>query len=200
MEQIWLTYIRRAEKTAIIHDGKKKVHFKFPDGNEMAEEYSMETNVLLRRAWKRNDFLHRENEWEVEVGDPETKYKQLETIGIQENCNNPYIVCRITKNNIEWRIRNLPYPIETYSVTADPENKCIIVRTSNKKYFKRIPVHDLARINVAPVQKNISFSHKFNTLIIAYKKPRELLEFEKTILEELKSVKVIKEPLMTLGL
>lgn len=76
------------------------------------------------------------------------------------------MVCRITKNNIEWRIRNLPYPIETYSVLAEPENKCIVVRTSNKKYFKRILVHDLARINVVPDQGNIEFSHKFNTLII----------------------------------
>ena len=78
----------------------------------------------------------------------------------------PYVVYRITKNNIEWRIRNLPYSIETYSVTAEPENKCIVVRTANKKYFKRIPVHDLARINVLLDQRSIEFSHKFNTLII----------------------------------
>lgn len=36
--------------------------------------------------------------------------------------------------------------------------------------------------------------------MLQYKKPQELLEFEKYILEELKSVKVIKEPLMSLGL
>lgn len=68
--------------------GKRKVHYKFPGGNEMAEEYSMDTNVLLRRAWKRNDFLCRENEWEIEVGDPEAKNTQLEAIGIRENCSN----------------------------------------------------------------------------------------------------------------
>lgn len=65
----------------------------------MAEEYSMDTDVLLRRAWKRNDFLHRENEWEIEVGDPENKYKQLETIGIQENCNNVRHMYRFKLNS-----------------------------------------------------------------------------------------------------
>ena len=36
--------------------------------------------------------------------------------------------------------------------------------------------------------------------MLQYKKPRELKEFEKSLLEELKSVKAIKEPLMSLGL
>lgn len=73
---------------------------------------------------------------------------------------------RITKTNIEWRIRNLSYPVETYSVTADPDARCLIIRTTNKKYFKKIQVEELDRVNLCPEQKNIDFSHKYNTLII----------------------------------
>lgn len=73
---------------------------------------------------------------------------------------------RITKTNIEWRIRNLPYPIEVYSVSVNPDQKCLVVRTSNKKYFKNIPIEELNRCNLLPKQANISISHQFNTLII----------------------------------
>ena len=34
----------------------------------------------------------------------------------------------------QWRIRNLPYPLEVYSVTVDDDKYSMIIRTSNKKY------------------------------------------------------------------
>lgn len=78
----------------------------------------------------------------------------------------PILMRRNTRINLEWRIRNLPYPIETYSVAANAEEKCIIVRTTNKKYFKRLEIPELERIGITPVQANVEYSHKFNTLII----------------------------------
>lgn len=71
----------------------------------------------------------------------------------------------MTKSALEWRIRNLSYPKDVYSVTAE-EDETITVRTSNKKYFKKIVVPDLERIGLKPKQENISFSHRFDTLII----------------------------------
>jgi hypothetical protein len=38
-----------------------------------------------------------------------------------------------TRDTFEWRVRNLPYPPEVYSVTVDQEQRQIVVRTSNKK-------------------------------------------------------------------
>lgn len=35
----------------------------------MVEEYSLDTGVLLRRAWKRNKELRGEAVWDIEVGD-----------------------------------------------------------------------------------------------------------------------------------
>ncbi|KAK9509561.1 hypothetical protein O3M35_006850 [Rhynocoris fuscipes] len=188
----WLSQIRNAEKTSLIQDGKRKVHYKFQNDVEMAEEYNMETNILTRRAWKRGGALRKTGIWEVEVGDPDPVI-QSNDIGIKENSNSPYIVKRITKTNIEWRIRNLPYPIETYSVTADEASRAIIVRTTNKKYYKKINVEELERVNLPPVQKNIDFTHKFNSLIITYKKPPEVLDLERKVLEELKNVKTITD-------
>lgn len=77
----------------------------------------------------------------------------------------PFITQRITKTALEWRIRNLPYPNNVYSVTAEKDNT-ITVRTSNKKYFKKLKVLDLERIGLKPEQERISFKHQYNTLII----------------------------------
>lgn len=81
-------------------------------------------------------------------------------------CFQPYIIKRITSTALEWRIRNLSYPIDVYSVLADPDNKCIIVKTSNKKYYKKITIPELERVNLVPDQKRIEYTYKFGTLII----------------------------------
>lgn len=74
---------------------------------------------------------------------------------------------RLTKACIEWRIRNLPYGIENYAVTIDNNDHSIVVRTLNKKFFKRIPVPDLQRLGLLLEQDKLVVSHKYNTLIIS---------------------------------
>lgn len=79
----------------------------------------------------------------------------------------PILSKRITRNNIEWRIRNLPYPLEIYNVTADESKNAIVVRTTNKKYFKEIYVPELSRCGLLPSQDAITLAHQHNTLIIS---------------------------------
>ncbi|XP_015520020.1 protein DPCD [Neodiprion pinetum] len=189
----WLKAVQEAKKTAIIQDGKRKVHFMMGDGKEMVEEYHLDTNVLTRRAWREKGKLGQDVGWAVEVGDPDPKpLDNLEVSGIRESSNTPIISRRITKVSLEWRIRNLPYPKDVYSVTAE-NDKTITVRTSNKKYFKKISVPDLERVGLKPEQERISFTHQFNTLIITYKKPPLLIDLEKTILQEILQLKTRKE-------
>lgn len=59
----------------------------------------------------------------------------------------------------------MPYPQNVYSVTAEDDNT-ITVRTTNKKYFKKIIVPDLERAGLKVVQDRISFTHQYSTLII----------------------------------
>jgi hypothetical protein len=49
----------------------------------------------------------------------------------------------ILNDCFEWRVRNLPYPKPTYAVTLEQSDRKIVVRTSNKKYYKRIAIEDL---------------------------------------------------------
>ncbi|KYQ48263.1 Protein DPCD [Trachymyrmex zeteki] len=184
----WLKIIQNARKTAVIEDGKRKVHFLMEDGKEMVEEYSTDTNVVVRRAWKQKNGFGTNIGWMVEVGDPELKQNNIEIYGIEESSNTvfnfllqPIITRRITKASLEWRIRNLSYPESVYSITAEHDGT-MTVRTSNKKYFKKIKIPDLERIGLKPEQERISFRHQYNTLIITYKKPPQLLDVEKKIL------------------
>lgn len=65
--------------------GNKKVHYTFPKGSEMVEEYNMDTHVVTRRAWKVNKRFADEPEWEVEIGDPNSLPTNLRSkLDIQE--------------------------------------------------------------------------------------------------------------------
>ncbi|XP_031841132.1 protein DPCD [Nomia melanderi] len=187
----WLNLVKSAQKTAIVENGKRKVHFLLDDGRELVEEYHLETNVLVRRAWKETSNFGQKIGWNIEVGDPEPRQNNIEVYGIQESSNNPIISRRITKTSLEWRIRNLPYPQNVYSVNAEDDGT-ITVRTTNKKYFKKIIVPDLERIGLKPEQDRISYTHQYNTLIITYKKPPALLDIEKQVLNEVLQVKTSK--------
>lgn len=191
----WLSQLRNAKKSCLVENNLKKIHYHLSNGQEMVEEYNLDTNVLTRRAWKRKTELKNEDQWDIEVGDPNPVYNTNENIMIKENSNQPFVSRRYTKTSLEWRIRNLPYPIETYSVTVDLDDKCLTVRTTNKKYFKRLFIPDLERLGLSPEQQNVSYSHKFNTLIINYKKPKEFLEFEKQLWNELSSLKMNDQPM-----
>ncbi|XP_015117135.1 protein DPCD [Diachasma alloeum] len=188
----WLNVLQKAKKTAIIQDGTRKVHFLLEDGRELVEEYNLETNVVTRRAWREKGKLGQDVGWVVEIGDPEPqKEDNLEISGIRESSSAPFVSRRITKTGLEWRIRNLPYSKEVYSITAD--DGALTVRTTNKKYFKKLNIPDLERVGLKPEQDRISFTHQFNTLVITYKKPPALLDLEKKILNEVMNLKASRE-------
>ncbi|KAK0079493.1 hypothetical protein PV325_001200 [Microctonus aethiopoides] len=180
--EMWLKTLQDAKKTAIIQDGK-----------ELVEEYNTSTNVVTRRAWREKDKLGQNVEWNVEIGDPEpNKNGNIDTAGIQESSTNPFVTRRITRISLEWRIRNLPYPKDVYSVNAEDDGT-ITVRTTNKKYYKKLSVPDLDRCGVKIEQERISFTHQHNTLIITYKKPPALIDLENKIFQEVSKVQARKE-------
>lgn len=55
------------------------------DGREMVEEYHLETNVLVRRAWREKGKLGQDVDWNVEIGDPQPKQNNIEIYGIEES-------------------------------------------------------------------------------------------------------------------
>ncbi|KAG5889939.1 hypothetical protein JTB14_018834 [Gonioctena quinquepunctata] len=184
----WASQIKQAKKSCLLDKNLKKIHYNFQNGKEMVEEYNMDTGVLTRRAWRCKQNLSGKDEWDVEIGDPEPTYGTESQQIIRESSNQPIVSRRNTRTNLEWRIRNMPYTVETYLVTVLPEEKSLLVKTTNKKYYKILTIPELTRLDLTPAQSNVSFAHKFNTLIITYKKPKELLDFDKYIFEEVQSI------------
>ncbi|XP_029466078.1 protein DPCD isoform X2 [Rhinatrema bivittatum] len=190
----WLESLRAAKKTSLLQDGRKKVHYLFLDGKEMAEEYDIKTNELLLRKWRQKNALGSYGQWQTEVGElAPLSTSMLELDHIKESSCNPIFMRKDLKMSFQWRIRNLPYPVDVYDVSVDQNERCCIVRTSNKKYYKKFSIPDMDRCQLPLDKSALSFTHANNTLIITYQKPKEILEVEEELQKELKKMNASKD-------
>ncbi|CAE8694645.1 unnamed protein product, partial [Polarella glacialis] len=165
-------------------DGRKKIHTTFPDGAEMIEEYDDKTDVLLLRKTRKPSKLGKEGEWVWEVGQaPEAAFDPHADL-LRASTSNPIFIRKDTPEHFQWRVRNLPFPADVYSVSVDHDKQEIVVRTSNKKYFKRIQVPDLARLSLQLKDELLSWKHQHNTLIISYTRPQEVIAEEQKALRQ----------------
>jgi len=157
---------------------RRKVHYTMPDESEMVEEYDLQTDELLVRKRRSKTVLVKDGEWVFEVGEAPAR-ATIEGDLLRPSSSNPVLVRKDRPHVFEWRIRNLPYPKPTYSVSVDPKDNQIVIRTANKKYFKRITIEDMARANLPLQDDALSWSHENNTLVVNYKKPDAILKLEK---------------------
>ncbi|XP_061086657.1 protein DPCD isoform X1 [Conger conger] len=192
MLQSWSDSLKEAKKTALLQDGKRKVHYLFSDGKEMVEEYDVKTDDLTVRKWRKKSTLGAQGPWEVEVGDT-SPVLTSEPHVIMESSSNPVLMRKDTKTSFQWRVRNLPYPKEVYSISVEPEERCCVIRTTNKKYYKKFSIPDLDRCRLPLESSALSFSHANSTLIVSYQKPREIVSLEQDLLRELKKIKATSE-------
>ena len=169
--------------TTMSTGGRRKVHYTFPDEGELVEEYDLQTDELMVRKRCTKTVLGAKGDWVYEVGEPPARMT-IENDLMQPSNVNPALVRKDRVNAFEWRIRNLPYPKPTYSVTVDGEARQLVVRTTNKKYFKRISIEDLDRMRLPIEEKALSWTHENNTLIIQYRKPAEVLQREQQAKQE----------------
>lgn len=163
--------------TTMNSGGRRKVHYTFPDESEMVEEYDLQTDELLVRKRCGKTTLGAKSDWTYEVGEAPARVT-IENDMMRPSSSNPTLVRKDRVNVFEWRIRNLPYPKPTYSVTVEAEARQIVVRTTNKKYFKRMSIEDMDRLKLPLEEKPLSWTHENNTLIIQYKKPAEVMQRE----------------------
>lgn len=163
-------------------EGRKKIHTTFAD-SEMVEEFDERTDVLLLRKVRKTSVLGKESEWVFEVGQaPEPTFDPHSDL-LRASSSNPIFLRKDTPEHFQWRIRNLPYPANVYSVAVDHEKQDIVVRTSNKKYYKRISVPDIGRVGLKLQDAALSWRHQHNTLIISYTRPQEVAEYEQKALQ-----------------
>jgi DPCD protein family len=104
----WLFLVNTAEKTSIKRASSHKFHYKWVSGREMVEEYNLETGMLTHRRWKKDSLLKNGTlEWDIEVGEASRVEQDGEPEVLLKVENEPVLTKRITRHNIEWRIKNL---------------------------------------------------------------------------------------------
>lgn len=99
--------------------------------------------------------------------------------------DNPIFLRKDTAERFEWRIRNLKWPKDVYSLEIDHNKQEIVIRTSNKKYFKRFDIPDLKRLGITLDESSLVWKFQHNTLIVGYDKPDKILELEKKKQQEI---------------
>ncbi|KAG7223834.1 hypothetical protein INR49_026517 [Caranx melampygus] len=192
--QNWSNILKSSKKTALIHDGSRKIHYLFMDGKEMAEEYDLETDELMVRKWRQKSTLGGQGQWQVEIGLPHaTPATSLDSVTIKESSFSPVFMRQDSKSSFQWRIRHLPYPKDVFSVSVEPSERCIVIKTSNKKYYKKFNIPDLDRCQLPLDCSALSFTHANNTLMVTYRKPKEILTLEQELLKELKKLNTVKD-------
>ncbi|CAF2166005.1 unnamed protein product [Rotaria magnacalcarata] len=198
-KSVWIEKLKTAKKAGLLQNDRKKIHYTFDDQTEMVEEYDATTNVLLIRKWRQKSStglktLTTSDSWIFEVGQNyETRPTMDNTLGMTESTTTPIFSRNDKSDCFEIRIRNLPYSIDTYQLTIDKDKREFVLRTTSRKYFKRFSIADLDRLNLPLEETNLSYSHANNTLIICYKKPKAILDFEKQVHDELKKLNMKKE-------
>ncbi|EGF81646.1 hypothetical protein BATDEDRAFT_24217 [Batrachochytrium dendrobatidis JAM81] len=183
-------------RTAIVQGGYKRIHSTYSDFRECVEDYDLKSDDLVVRKWRHKTTLGAWSPWEYEVGESNrtvvgTKGSALAESGagssqllamgdalMAESASNPYLVRKDTRTQFVWRIRNLPWPKDVYQVHVDTTLRKMVVRTTNKKYFARIPIPDMDRAGIPLQQSSLTTDWGSNTLVIIYNKPAAILELE----------------------
>lgn len=90
----------------------------------------------------------------------------------------PLVARSDTARDFVWYIRNLPWASDVYSVSVEPEAREVVVRTSNKKFFKKLRLPELDAAQLPLSASELSWKYTSGTLTIAYRKPPEVLAAE----------------------
>ena len=141
----------------VVSGGRRKLHYLYPDNTEMVEEFDVNSNECLRKYFRSCRLIKRNlvrkwkkpkefgvAQWEIEIGTEQSNFNPESDL-LAPSSQNPIFMRKDSESRFEWRIRNLPYPKDTYSIEIDHNKQEIVLRTSNKKYYKRFDIPDLKR-------------------------------------------------------
>ena len=179
--------VKNGTRTYLINGDFIKFHTVFKDGSEIVEEYGIYSEEIESRRVKKIGMTGKE-QWNTEIGE-EIKPRNNDEFLIKENDNNPLFIRKDTPKEFQWRVRNLKGDADNFMVECDKDKQQIVIRTKNKKYYKRFNIPDLERLNIKLDESLMKVNFVNSTLIISYTKPKEILEAENEILEEIRKVR-----------
>lgn len=188
-----MSLVPGGKKTAINKDGVQRIQSVFPDGSECIEDFDIKTQLCIMRKWRRVSKLGRLTDWEVEIGEEAPRQGALQgsqqgpqraeiVAGLYVAGGTPQVVRQDVDEFFVFRITNMPWEESNYIVHVEEND--IVLRTANRKYFKRLHISDLDRLGIPHVEQFLRLRHQNNTLLVFYKKPPQVMVAEKRAREE----------------
>ncbi|GIQ86691.1 protein DPCD [Kipferlia bialata] len=172
-----MSLVPGGKKSVIVREGRQKIHSAFPDGSECVEEFDLKTQQCIVRKWRKKDMLGRESKWDYELGEP-AEGEDLATgvSGMWLSKDAPVLHRLDHDEYIVLRVRNCPWPLKVYNARC--EDGHVVIRTSNKKYYKKCPMPEMERAGITLDNKMLMLRHSGSTLLVFYRKPPMLLHAE----------------------
>ena len=177
--------------TAIAVSNKVKVQTDWPNGLECYEEYNQTVTHALLRKWRAPGRLGGRGKWEFEFGKPPSRGAAKGGKGgaaaasLMINASrNPTFIAGEEPTALVWRIRNIPYPKEVYQIEVADHGQRIVLRTTNRKYYKRFHAAAITRAGEKIKADRITLDYSNNTLVIRYEKPMVVRKLETKVNEQ----------------
>lgn len=133
---------------------EKDIHITEEDGWQIVDEYGERTPP------KRSP-----------LPSPERTSDCTQAQALAPSQSSPILSRSDTEDYFRWIVENLPYPSSTYSVTVDKETHHIVIKTSNRKYYKKLELPELTDQGVQLDEKSLTWRHSQDTLTVSYIKP-----------------------------
>jgi len=180
-----MSLVPGGKKTAINKDGVQRIQSVFQDGSECIEDFDIKTQLCVLRKWRRMNKLGRLTDWEIEIGEDASQQglQRAEVVaGLYASGSTPQVIRQDVDEFFVFRITNMPWEESNYIVHVEEND--IVLRTANRKYFKRMHISDLDRLGLQHMEQFLRLRHQNNTLLIFYKKPPQVMMTEKKAREE----------------
>jgi protein DPCD len=176
---------------------------------ERMDEYDMQTKELVTRKWRTTNALGRKRSWEFEIGEQgrgkadqnsgsggssgsssgngsggsssiSSSSGNSAAIDLFVSSSNPIFLRRDSSRALIFRVRNLPYSRDVYQISIEDEKQQIVLRTTNKKYFKRFDLPALRRLEIPLDTSALTYDYDSTSkvLIMRYAKPTQLIQYE----------------------
>eukprot|EP00946_MAST-07B_sp_MAST-7B-sp1_P004598 g4598.t1 len=158
---------------------------------ERVDEYEMSSKELFIRKWRTANALGRRRDWEYEIGEADRGAPGGRPRGaggragvgdgmLAVSSVNPVFLRRDSPRAFVFRVRNLRYPRDVYQLSIDDDKQQIVLRTSNKKYFKRFDIPALKRMGLLLQTSALTYDYDSTNgvLIMRYEKPSSLMQAE----------------------
>jgi hypothetical protein len=180
--------IQRPEAVAYLVSGNKQImYIDKKTGNQVVETCKPDTGEVVDRRERTKTAYGADGPWEWTYGQPVRDRRTVEGLELSEN--NPIFYRHDTPTHWRWRVRQIPYPADVYRITVESEKNQIVIRTTNKKYFKRIDAPNGESLQ----QSEIDWHWSYGALEITHKKPPRVISQDRQDSEWRRSLPIKEE-------